>query len=245
MANVDIIQPLLDLHNIFGVPENIGSLALEAPGGLMNHDSRVRHRVPGIRLSSTKEKRTHGGGLPDAKCRDLGLDELHRVINRKTRRDDAARRIDVHRDFLLRIFCFEEQQFGNDYRSHVILDRTGQKNDPFAQKPRIDVEPALAPACILDNLGNEVVVVNFNWTAVTHGGDFPDEDETVRTVRRSWPRPAGKDSTQRFEGENPSLQYPGGSESFGRAFRHPLAGYFVCVVAARLEKFLLGNLFVG
>ena len=93
MPGLDIVQPLLDLHDIFGVTNNIGCLALEAAGRLMDHDSRVRQRVTRFCLSGAKEKRTHRGGLSDAKCRYLGLYELHRIIDRKARRHHTARRI--------------------------------------------------------------------------------------------------------------------------------------------------------
>jgi hypothetical protein len=70
---VDIVQPLLDLHDIFGVTDNIGSLSFEAAGRLMDHDSRVRQRVTRFCLAGAKEKRTHGGGLSDAKVDTLGF----------------------------------------------------------------------------------------------------------------------------------------------------------------------------
>ena len=54
MPDVDLIQPPLDLHDIFGVTDDIGSLTLEAAGRLMHHDSRVRQRVTRFCLSGTK-----------------------------------------------------------------------------------------------------------------------------------------------------------------------------------------------
>src|SRR5690606_22345851 len=54
--------------------------------------------------------------------------------------------VDVHRD-VLRILALEEQQLGNDQRSHVVFDFTGDEDDALAQQAAEDVEAACAPSC--------------------------------------------------------------------------------------------------
>src|SRR3546814_1596231 len=65
---------------------------------------------------------------------DARANILHRVVDRHARRDDPARRVDVHIDVLLRIFRLEEQQLGDDQRRHLVLDLAGDEDDPFAQR---------------------------------------------------------------------------------------------------------------
>jgi hypothetical protein len=56
-------------------------------------------------------------------------DELHRIVDRKPGRHDAARRVDVHCDLFLRIVRFQEQELGDHEGRHHILDRTGDEDD--------------------------------------------------------------------------------------------------------------------
>lgn len=47
---------------------------------------------------------------------------------------DATRRIDVERDFLLRVFSLEEKQLRADERGHLVFHRSGEENDAFLEK---------------------------------------------------------------------------------------------------------------
>src|SRR3546814_16946049 len=91
-------------------------------------------------------------GAPRADARAV---LLHRVGELRARRDDAARRVDVHIDVLLRILRFEEQELGGDQRRHMILDLAGDEDDPFAQQARENVEAAFAAARLFDDDGNK------------------------------------------------------------------------------------------
>jgi hypothetical protein len=108
---------------------DVGRLALEAAGRLMQHDARVRECEPHFLPAGSQQQRCHGGGLTDAQSGDRRADELHRVIDRKPRRHDAAWRVDVHRDLFLRIVRFQEQELGDHEGRHHILDRTGDEDD--------------------------------------------------------------------------------------------------------------------
>jgi hypothetical protein len=88
------------------------------------------------RLARRKQEAAHRRGLTDAHGADLGADILHGVMDRHARRHHAAGRVDVHRDVLLRIFRFEEQQLGRDERGHIVLDLPGHEDDPFTQQAR-------------------------------------------------------------------------------------------------------------
>jgi hypothetical protein len=76
-------------------------------------------------------------------------------VDRHARRDDAARRVDVHIDVLLRIFRFEEQKLRDDQRRHIVLNLARHEDDPFAQQAREDVKAAFAAARLFDDDGNK------------------------------------------------------------------------------------------
>ena len=110
-------------------------------------------RMPGSPAAS--RKLPIDAAWPDAHRADARPDILHRVVDRHARRDDAARRVDVHEDVLLRVLRLEEQQLGGDHRGHMVLDSAGHEDDPLAQQARINVEAALAAVGLLDDDGNE------------------------------------------------------------------------------------------
>jgi hypothetical protein len=111
-----------------------------------------------------EQQRAHRGRLPGAQRRHRRADELHGVVDRKARRHHAARRVDVHRDFLLRILGFEEQQLRDDQRRHAVLDRTGQEDDALLQQARENVVSAFTAVGLLDHHRNKVHV-GFNGIA--------------------------------------------------------------------------------
>ena len=102
---------------------------------------------------------------PTQSVADGRPDELHRVVHRKAGGHMAARRVDVHRDFLLRILRFEEQELRDDNRGHHILDHAGHEDDALFQKPRIDIEGALAAVRLLDDHRDKLAGVVFYWIA--------------------------------------------------------------------------------
>ena len=114
-----------------------------------------------------EQKRAHRGRLADAHRRHLGADKLHRVVDRQPRRDDAAWRIDVKRDLLLRIVRLEKEQLRDHQRSREVVDRPDHENDAFAQQPRENIERALAARRLLDDDRHEVIGVVVD--GIAHG----------------------------------------------------------------------------
>ena len=105
-----------------------------------------------------QQERAHGGRLADAQGRDRAADELHGVVDRQAGGHDAAGRVDVEGDFLLRVLGFEEQQLRHDQRGRIVFDRAREEDDPLAQEARIDVERALAAVRLLDHHRDERIV---------------------------------------------------------------------------------------
>src|SRR5580658_10328645 len=90
VIDVDFVEPPLDLENVLGMPLDVGGLTLESAGRLMNHDSRIGQREARSLLPGGEQKRAHRRRLPDAHRRYLRADELHRIVDREPRGDDAA-----------------------------------------------------------------------------------------------------------------------------------------------------------
>ncbi|MCY1170755.1 hypothetical protein D9M73_108430 [compost metagenome] len=124
----------------------------------MDHDARIGQGNAHPRLTGGKQEAAHRRGLADAHRADTRANVLHRIMDRHARRDDTARRVDVHEDVLLRIFRFEEQQLRGDDRRHMILDAARYEDDPFTQQTRIDVERTLAAVRLLHHDRHEAVL---------------------------------------------------------------------------------------
>ncbi len=107
------------------------------------------------RRASGQQHGPHRGGQADADGADVGLDELHGVVDREAGAHGTARGIDVQRDVLVRIIGLEEQQLGDDQIRHVILDRPDDEDHPFLQQARVDVVGTLAARRLLDDDRNQ------------------------------------------------------------------------------------------
>ena len=113
-----------------------------------------------------EQQRAHRGRLPGAQRRHRRADELHGVVDRQARCHHAAGRVDVHRDFLLRIFRLEEQELRDGQRRHAVFDRTGHEDDALFQQPRENVVGAFAAVGLLDHHRDEVHV---GFNGIAHG----------------------------------------------------------------------------
>ena len=58
--------------------------------------------------------------------------------------DGSTGGIDVKEDILIWVLSFEEQELGHHTVRGFSRDRFTQKNDPFAQQPRIDIKGPFA-----------------------------------------------------------------------------------------------------
>ena len=142
----DLVEAAADVDDLFGVDLDVGRLALEAGGDLVDQDLRVRQRHPLAGGAAAEQQRTHAHRDPDADRLHVRLDELHRVVDRHAGIDGAAGRVDVEADVLVRIHRLEMEELSDDQVGDVIGDRGPQKHDPLVAKPRVDVEGTLARA---------------------------------------------------------------------------------------------------
>ena len=112
---------------------------------------RVRQRRALALRARRQQQRAHRHRHADAHRRDVGLDELHRVVDREARVDAAAGRVDVDRDVLVGILALQVQQLGDDEVRDLVVDRRAEEDDPLVEQPRVDVELALAARGALDD----------------------------------------------------------------------------------------------
>src|SRR3546814_7449926 len=91
--------------------------AARAARRLVDHDPRVRQRDAHAGFAGGEQEAAHRRGLADADGADARANILHRVVDRHARRDDPARRVDVHIDVLLRIFRLRSEEHTSELQS--------------------------------------------------------------------------------------------------------------------------------
>ena len=87
----DPVEPVAGLEHFLGMDLHVRRLALKAAQRLVDHDARMRQREALALGAAGQQYRAHAGGLADADGADVRLDELHRVVDRKSGADHAAR----------------------------------------------------------------------------------------------------------------------------------------------------------
>ena len=107
-----------------------------------------------------QQQRPHRHRDPDADRLDLGLDELHRVVDREAGVDRAAGAVDVDRDVLVGVLGLEVQQLGDDQVGDRVVDRRAEEDDPLVEQAAVDVELALPARGPLDHHRNQWHVPN-------------------------------------------------------------------------------------
>ena len=150
-GGVDLIDPRAELEDLAGLDLDLGRLAFETGGGLVHEDAAVGERRALALGAAGQQQRAHRHRDADAHRRDVGLDEVHRVEDRKARVDRAAGRVDVDRDVLVRIHRLQVQQLRDDDVGDLIVDRGAQEDDALVEQARVDVVLALAASAALDD----------------------------------------------------------------------------------------------
>ena len=103
------------------------------------------------RRARGQQHRGGRGGLPEADGGDVGLDELHRVVDGEQRRDVAAGAVDVDVDVLVGVLGLEVQQLGADQVGDRVVDRRAEEDDVLLEQAGVEVVGPLAPVGLLDD----------------------------------------------------------------------------------------------
>ena len=151
----DLVEPAADVDDLAGVDLDVGGLALEAAGDLVDQDLGVgqRHALAGG--AARQQQRAHAHRDADADRLHVGLDELHRVVDREAGVDAAAGRVDVEADVLVGVLGLEVQELGDDQVGDVLRDGRAEEDDALVEQPGVDVERALPAGGLLDDHRDE------------------------------------------------------------------------------------------
>src|SRR4029077_18842557 len=153
----DLLQAPLEADRLLGLDLDVGALALEAAGYLVDQDLGVRQRRPLSLRAGGEKQRAHRHRDPDTRRCDVRLDELDRVVDREPRVDGAARRVDVDVDVLVRVLGLEVDHLRDDEGRHVVVDWRAEEDDPLVEQARVDVEEALPARGLLDDGRNDEI----------------------------------------------------------------------------------------
>src|SRR3954470_13570779 len=147
----DSIQALAYIDDLLGVDLDVSGLTLEARADLVDEDLGVGQRHALALRAAGQQQRAHAHRDADADGLDVGLDELHRVVDREARVDAAARRVDVDRDVLVGVLALQMQELGHDQIRDLVVHRRPEEDDPLVEETGVDVERAFTARGLLDN----------------------------------------------------------------------------------------------
>ena len=120
-------------------------------GRLVDQDPGVRQREALAVGAAHQQQRAHRHRDPDAHRRHVGLDEVHRVVDRQAGVDRAAGRVDVDRDVLVGVGALQVQELRDDEVRDLVVDRAAEEDDPLVEQAGVDVVLALAAGGALDH----------------------------------------------------------------------------------------------
>src|SRR3954454_5389489 len=151
VMRVDLVDAAALGDDLARVDVDVGRLPLEAAGGLVDEDLRVRQGHALAVGASGQQQRTHRHRDPEADRLHLGLHVLHGVVDRETRVDRSTWGVDVKGDVLVGIVGLEMEDLRNDQVRYLLVDRLAEEDDSLAQQPGVDVVGALAARGLLDD----------------------------------------------------------------------------------------------
>src|SRR5918995_254573 len=106
----NLVQAPLGHDELLGVDLHVGGLTREpADARLVQQYARVRQGVSLVLGSGGEQEGPHRGGHAEGRRRDVGLDELHGVVDRKPRRDGTTRGVYVQVDVLFGVLALQVQ----------------------------------------------------------------------------------------------------------------------------------------
>ena len=154
-------ERLLHVVDQLGLDPDVGDRAAEAARGLVHHHPRVRGGVALALGAGGEQELPHRGRQAHRHGGDVGLDVLHRVVDRHAGGDRAARAVDVQPDVLVRVLRRQQQHLRADGVGVVVADLGPEPDDPLAQEPLVDVvvEPEGLAAAARRDLGTRLLEV--------------------------------------------------------------------------------------
>ena len=128
---------------------HISDLTLRAGGRLMDHDLGIRQRVALALGARGQQERAHRSRHADANGRNIALDIVHGVVNRHACGYGAAGAVDIQRNILIRVLCFQIKQLSHDQRSGRVVYFIAQHDNAVIQQTGVNIKRTLAAAGLL------------------------------------------------------------------------------------------------
>ena len=162
MFGQQFVQGGFGFEQLAGMDFNVGCLSTQTAANqrLVNHDAAVRQGIAFAFGTGGQQEGAHARCLTEAEGGDVGLDEIHGVVDGHTGGDGTTRRIDVEMDVLIRIFCFKEEELRDNQVGRGVIDRADEEDDPLFQQAGIDVVGSFAAPGLFDDHRDEQIVLD-------------------------------------------------------------------------------------
>ena len=133
-ALVDADEVAEVLADQLGVDADVRRGAVDAARGLVHHDARMRGREALAGGAGREQELPHRRRHAHRDRGDVGLDELHRVVDRHARGDRATGRVDVEVDVLLGVFGGEKEDLRADLIRVLVTHLRPEPDDAVSQQ---------------------------------------------------------------------------------------------------------------
>ena len=112
----------------------ISHRALGAARRLVDQNARLRQGVALALGARAEQHRRRRRGLAHAVGLDVGPDVLHRVVDRRQRRERAAGRVDVDLDVSVRVRGLQHDQLRHHVVGDDVVDRGAEEDDALLEQ---------------------------------------------------------------------------------------------------------------
>ena len=126
-------------------------MALGAARDLVDHDVRVRERVPFAFGSRAEQNRTHAGCKAHAVGVHIAGHELHRIVNRESGSYGTTGRVDVDVDVFFRVFHLKEKKLRDNKVRHCVINRSSDEDDAILEETGVNIVAAFTAASLFDD----------------------------------------------------------------------------------------------
>src|SRR5258708_24455128 len=131
----DRLELLTDPHDLSGLDLDVAGLPVGTLGGrLVDQDPGVRQRGPLALCTGRQEHGGGRGGLADAHRLHVGLDELHRVVNRRHGGERTAGRVDVDADVPVGVERLQREELGHHVVGRRVVDLHSEEDDALLEE---------------------------------------------------------------------------------------------------------------
>ena len=152
----DLLEQEPHACHLVGLEDEVGDRAPALRRGLVEHHPSVREDRAAAGAPPASSTAAVHAAWPDTDGLDRRAYELHGVVDGEHRRDRSTRGVDVQADGELGVLRGQVEQLGDDRVGDAVVDLGAEVDDALGQQPGVEVEGALAPRSLLDDVGDRV-----------------------------------------------------------------------------------------